>query len=986
MIQETSETEETGLDSPMTTFGFRNRTRIGTWNIRSLSEPSRLSQVCREMRKSAIKILGLTEVRWRDSGRLTTREGDLFLYSGSSTESQKGVGIIVSSDFKRSLISWQPINERLMTARFQSKLRKITFVVCYAPTEAADFELKDEFYGQLEAALSACPQSDIKIVVGDFNSKVGNINTNLEHVMGKYGLPGATTDNGNRLIDLCSSQQLFIGGTKFLHKDIHKYTWQSPDGYTRNQIDHILISRKFLSSLLDVRTKRSMDVGSDHQVVVGTIRLKLSANRNTRKTVRRVNISRLKDPQVAEAFDQRLDQELESQQVPTWEHIERSLRKAAEETIGFTDRDNKPWIRDTTWQTIDERKEVKIRLDALRPHHDEWAAVREQYNNLERKVKRMAREDKRKFHNDIACEAEQAANCGDTRGVYMAIKKLTGKGIRSCPPLKSAEGRTLTTEEEQLNRWSEHFSSTAPRAEETSPLQMQTRRNARRDISTEPPDLLELEAAIKKLKNGKSPGPDGIAAELFKCNPRRMATLLRPIIREVWVNKRIPERWKDGVIITIPKKGDLSQCINWRGITLLNTIEKLLAIVISNRLAPVLDELLRPNQAGFRKGRSCTDQINTLRIIIEQSVEWRTSLYILFVDFERAFDSLDRNAIWSALANLGVPDHIIQLIQELYSGASCRVRHLGAEGEAFSINTGVRQGCVLSSLLFLVSLDNVIARTNMEVPTGIQFTINTRLDDLDYADDLALLSNSFDGIAQKLRRLDYNGKKIGLKINVGKTKLMRIGSNNTQPLSLDGLVIEDVDEFCYLGALVTKTGGTEADIQNRINRARKAYYALNKVWRSNTISNSLKLRIFDSCVVSILLYGCETWGKHQNLRRLETFVNKCLRRILKIFWPNIISNVDLLRRANNRLPLAKEVVRRKWRWIGHTLRKPAGDIAKTALDWNPQGSRRAGRPSNTWRRTIEQEIARSGKTWRQIKALATDRDAWRIWTDAQCAL
>lgn len=88
-----------------------------------------------------------------------------------------------------------------------------------------------------------------------------------------------------------------------------------------------------------------------------------------------------------------------------------------------------------------------------------------------------------------------------------------------------------------------------------------------------------------------------------------------------------------------------------------------------------MDELIRPNQAGFRRGRSCTDQINTLRILIEQSVEWRSPLYLLFIDFERAFDMLDRNAIWEALANLRVPDHIIQLIRELYADASCRDRH-----------------------------------------------------------------------------------------------------------------------------------------------------------------------------------------------------------------------------------------------------------------------------------------------------------------------
>ena len=114
---------------------------------------------------------------------------------------------------------------------------------CYAPTEEADTQTKDEFYEMLESTLSSCHKSDMKIVLGDFNAKVGADNSNLTHVMGKFGLPSNITDNGNRLIEMCSANQLYIGGTRFPHKKIHQYTWQSPDG-RRNQIDYILISQK----------------------------------------------------------------------------------------------------------------------------------------------------------------------------------------------------------------------------------------------------------------------------------------------------------------------------------------------------------------------------------------------------------------------------------------------------------------------------------------------------------------------------------------------------------------------------------------------------------------------------------------------------------------------------------------------------------------------------------------------------------------------
>lgn len=186
------------------------------------------------------------------------------------------------------------------------------------------------------------------------------------------------------------------------------------------------------------------------------------------------------------------------------------------------------------------------------------------------------------------------------------------------------------------------------------------------------------------------------------------------------MTKRIPNKWKTGVIITLPKKGDLTQRKNWRGITLLNSINKLLASIIHGRLLPFIDQLVRQNQAGFRPGKSCTDQTNTVRILIEESVEKQKPLFLLFVDFERAFDTLDRSAIWNALRTKGVPNDLILLIKELYANARVKVRRNGAKGEEFETTDGVRQGCVLSPLLFLIALEIVLQQTNAEANFGLQ--------------------------------------------------------------------------------------------------------------------------------------------------------------------------------------------------------------------------------------------------------------------------
>src|SRR5699024_9790585 len=106
------------------------------------------------------------------------------------------------------------------------------------------------------------------------------------------------------------------------------------------------------------------------------------------------------------------------------------------------------------------------------------------------------------------------------------------------------------------------------------------------------------------------------------------------------------------------------------------------------------------------------------------------------------------------------------------------------------------------------------------------------------------------------------------------------------------------------------------------------------------------------------------------------FINRCLRRILRVFWPTTISNRDLWERAGQK-EIGLQIRQRKWSWLGHTLRRSEDSIAKTALNWNPQGSRAAGRPKITWKRTITEEAKKMGKSWREIKLLAKDRTNWR---------
>ena len=181
---------------------------------------------------------------------------------------------------------------------------------------------------------------------------------------------------------------------------------------------------------------------------------------------------------------------------------------------------------------------------------------------------------------------------------------------------------------------------------------------------------------------------------------------------------------------------------------------------------------------------------------------------------------------------------------------------------------------------------------------GLRWTMNSFLQHLDYADDICLLSHKMSDLQDMICSLEKEAASAGLKINGGKTKLLSLTGSVNRIVKVAGVQIEAVNHFAYFGSIIAAGGGTDMNIENRINKARVAFGILSVVWRNNNFSTSLKLRLFKSNVVSVLLYGCCTWKISKAVTsRLQVFINRCLRSTFRINWPNRITNEELLRRA-----------------------------------------------------------------------------------------
>ena len=214
---------------------------------------------------------------------------------------------------------------------------------------------------------------------------------------------------------------------------------------------------------------------------------------------------------------------------------------------------------------------------------------------------------------------------------------------------------------------------------------------------------------------------------------------------------------------------------------------------------------------------------------------------------------------------------------------------------------------------------------------------------------------------------------------------MTLNVSSPTPISVNSRDLPMTEKFTYLGSIIKTDGGTKEDITNRISKARSIHRNMINIWRSGQYSIQTKLKLYNSCVLSTLLYGSECWRMTDHDRaKLSAFHTTSLRQILRIFWPDKISNEELLQKCRQE-DLTNIITRRRWRWIGHVLRREPDSIVKTALHWTPEGRRKRGRPKVTWRRTVESEMKSWNHSWGTLTKMAQDRQKWRCFVAALSA-
>ncbi|MEL7307279.1 MAG: reverse transcriptase family protein, partial [Pseudomonadota bacterium] len=364
------------------------------------------------------------------------------------------------------------------------------------------------------------------------------------------------------------------------------------------------------------------------------------------------------------------------------------------------------------------------------------------------------------------------------------------------------------------------------------------------------------------------------------------------------------------------KKGDKSDPSNYRPISLLSHTYKIFMKIMQRRLDKILDANQPRDQAGFRKGFSTMDHIQVMNQLMEKTREYNLPLYVAFVDYEKAFDSVKHKDLFAALHNQGIRGKIYRLLELIYSKAKARIK-LETLGRKFSVKRGVRQGDPLSPKLFSAVLEEVFR--NCDWPDSVGLPIDGEiLHCLRFADDLVLFSPNSEGLNKKIDELKHKGEEVGLKINFAKTKVMT--NNIVTPITSDGHDLEYVNEFVYLGQLVSFENRQDKEIGRRLQNAWKAFWKLRKYLTTKNIEMQHRRRLFDMCILPVMTYGSPTWSltKRQQ-ERLNVTQRAMERRMLGITRKDKVRNEEIRRRTKVK-DVVTEARNLKWSWAGHSFR------------------------------------------------------------------
>ncbi|EYC02496.1 hypothetical protein Y032_0099g3149 [Ancylostoma ceylanicum] len=819
---------------------------ICTFNARTLASEASIEDLMVQARKIRYDVIGLTETRRHRPLNATFDTGEELFLGTCDSRGVGGVGVLVNTNLAMNIDSFEQLTTRIGRLRLRrcGSMPALTVFVAYAPTSSYDEDEIEAFYMDLEKFYRE-DHTFYKVIVGDFNAKIGPRRTPEELHIGTHGLQW--NEQGERLSEFIMTTRTIHGNSQFQKPTSLRWTWESPGGEYHNEIDHIIVNRRYC--LTDVGVVPKFYTGSDHRL----LRARFFFSRKGEKAAK----YKKRSPKPTINWDlfttlagfwedtvvDNIDEE--------YERLIQHLRDSAKKAEGL--RTTKRRLSHETLELIRQRGAARA------------AGNYQLTSELARRCREAIKEDLKERRAAVLAEAAEAGRSIRNTRRDFANRKTKMTALRRPDGTITSSRRVM--EKVIYDFYSDLFDSHV----HLPPCHL-------REDEYVIPSVLpsEVRHAIKSVKNRTAPGPDRIRPEHLKNLPTALVNTLARLFTRYLSECKVPSQWKTSRTVLLYKKGDPQDIGNYRPICLLSVVYKLFTRVILNRIERTLDEGQPCEQAGFRKGFSTIDHIHTVTRLIEVSREYKMPLCLTFIDLKKAFDTVETEAVLEALGNQGVPTQYIRIFRELYSNFTTRISPF-YDDITIDVRRGVRQGDTVSPKLFTATLEDVMRRLEWD---NMGVRVDGRLlHHLRFADDIVLITPSISQAERMLADFDDACGKIGLQLNLTKTMFMRNGWVPDAPFSLNGTTISECSSYVYLGREVNMMNDLAPELGRRKRAAWGAYKSIEDVVKK-TKNIRLRAHLFNTTVLPALTYASETWALRKQDENAVSVIERSIERVM----------------------------------------------------------------------------------------------------------
>jgi exonuclease III len=973
----------------------RGTVHVGNWNVRGLKVQKHVHKpvdVSLILASKDINVCAIQETWLDPSIDSVQTPGFTFVgTAGYATEvgPRGGTGFLIKQDVMGCVtqLRWKGQKfDQATWVRMKSKSKQNSIVLVSAYVRPiSQTRSHADFANDLVALtedIEHWQRKNTVVVCGDFNARIGRqgAESPTNSVVPQFG--EITRDaQGATLVDLMNTTGLFSLANRTGPET--QFTCIRTQG--QSVVDYFLGPANFLK-FTSLVVHHIIDDDSDHVLMRMTIPGHVVKRKPKTKTTVSWRLDLLKDDKIADTYRAYIAdhsqlvmdamdeyQNIDQHQVDkVFEHVADIIRQAAGVSIGCKiskGRGTAAWwtreyavIRSETQEAYEVAMRSKLASD-----WELFVTLRKQKNKEMKRLKRAL------FSRDADTTASLWRQEHGSKAAWRAAKQLRDTRAGSmpanrapvCESVRAADGTEVTESQGIMSVFQEHYKQLG------SPLvcadfdadnfdrvsakvqdwvaSQGTKRNAQYD---EPFTKAEMDHAVADLPTYKAGDAADLKSELIKAGGSALVKVLLKLVNWVWELETLPTAWSQGVIVNLFKAGDAQLPGNYRGITLVSICRKMFTNMLRKRLESQVQ--LHEAQAAFRTKRSCTDNLFVLTRILQEAGKANKSVYAFFLDVRKAYDTVWRDGLSAKLLDKGVDGKLWRVLRDLSSKSTSQVRVNGELSEAFPLSVGVGQGDPLSTLLFDIFIDDLVAGMHDTCSEhGIRMG-QTDIASLLYADDANALSFTPDGLQALMDYVHTWLNKWRMQGNFQKSKIMvfhpKEGESCSVPVedrlntwTLGGIAIEQVSTYKYLGVVYQEDGSWEAHAQKALAKMQAAYGYWRPLLSCSSLPTKVRLLMVQTFIYSAVMYGAEVWDTTKAVKdKMSAVVKKAFRSILALH-PRDCSS-DVLYGDTGLLPPGVLIDAAKLCWQHRCQNMEAGRWPKVALQFSFEGSRGVGRP------------------------------------------